>query len=99
MKRAWLPSSSVYQLLTTIFVCGVIASLAGRGPLAWHCCRSRISSSFNFVRAIVSDADLSPIVLVPLSVLFPHLGCGPAIEPDALNLGHVVVPGALPRSE
>ena len=33
MKRAWLPSSSVYQLLTTICICGVIASLAGRGPL------------------------------------------------------------------
>jgi hypothetical protein len=46
----------------------------------------------------VEDADLSPIVLVPLSILFPHLGYGPAIESDGLNLGHVVVPGALPRS-
>jgi hypothetical protein len=45
----------------------------------------------------VDDADLSPIVLVPLSVLFPHLGYGPAIESDGLNLGHVVVPGALPK--
>jgi hypothetical protein len=47
----------------------------------------------------VDDADLSPIVLVPPSVLFPHLGCGPAIESDGLNLGHVVAPGALPKSE
>ena len=47
----------------------------------------------------VDDADLGPIALVPLSVLFPHLGGGPAIESDCLNLGHVVVPGALPRSE
>ena len=47
----------------------------------------------------VDDADLSSIVLVPLSVLFSHLGYGPAIESDALNLGHVVVPGALRRSE
>jgi hypothetical protein len=47
----------------------------------------------------VDNADLSPIVIVPLSVLFPHLGYGPAVESDGLNLGHVVVPGALPRSE
>jgi hypothetical protein len=40
----------------------------------------------------VDDADLRPIVLVPLSILFPHLGFGPAIESDGLNLGHVVVP-------
>jgi hypothetical protein len=38
----------------------------------------------------VDEADLSSIVLVPLSVLFSHLGCGPAIESDGLNLGHVV---------
>src|SRR5689334_22971574 len=42
----------------------------------------------------VDDADLSPIVFVPLSILFPHLGYGPAIESDGLNFGHVVVPGA-----
>ena len=40
----------------------------------------------------VDDADLSPIVVVPRSILFPHLGYGPAIESDGLNLGHVVVP-------
>ena len=28
----------------------------------------------------VDDADLSPIVFVPLSILFPHLGYGPAID-------------------
>ena len=52
-----------------------------------------------FDPVFVDNADLSPIVLVPLSVLFPHLGNGPAVESDGLNLGHVVVPGALPRSE
>jgi hypothetical protein len=40
----------------------------------------------------VDDADLSPIVLVPLSKLFSHLGCGAAIESDGLDLGHVVLP-------
>jgi hypothetical protein len=42
-----------------------------------------------FDLVFVDNADLSPIVLVPLSVLFPHLGYGPAVESDGLNLGHV----------
>ena len=45
-----------------------------------------------FDLVFVDNADLSPIVLVPLSVLFPHLGYGPAVESDGLNLGHVIVP-------
>ena len=32
----------------------------------------------------VDDADLSPIVLVPLSILLPNLGYGAAIEPNGL---------------
>ena len=51
----------------------------------------------SFDLMFVDDADLSSIVLVPLSVLSPHLRYGPAIESDGFNLGHVVVPGALPR--
>jgi hypothetical protein len=42
--------------------------------------------------AFVDDANRSPIVLVPLSKLFSHLGCGAAIESDGLDLGHVVLP-------
>jgi hypothetical protein len=45
-----------------------------------------------FDLVFVDNADLSPVVLVPLSVLFPHLGYGPAVESDGLNLGHVIVP-------
>jgi hypothetical protein len=40
----------------------------------------------------VDHADLRPIVLVPLSKLFSHLGYGAAIESDGLDLGHVVLP-------
>jgi hypothetical protein len=58
MTRARLPSSSVYQLLTTIFIFGVIASLADFGAAAYLRCRSRIS--FNFVRAIAARSMASP---------------------------------------
>jgi len=45
-----------------------------------------------FDRMLVDDADLSPIVLVPLPVLLPHLGCSAAIESDGLNVGHTHLP-------
>jgi hypothetical protein len=43
-----------------------------------------------FDLVFVDDADLSPIVFVPLSILLPHLGYGAAIESDGLDLGHAV---------
>jgi hypothetical protein len=43
----------MYRLLMIIFICGVIASLAGRGPVGCRGWRSRISS-FNFVKTLVS---------------------------------------------
>ena len=49
--------------------------------------------SFDIV--FVDDANLGPIVLVPLPELLPHLGNGAAIESDGLDHGHVV-PQALP---
>ena len=44
----------------------------------------------------VDDADLSPIVLVPLSKPLSHLGNGAAIEFDGLDLSHTVSPSRPP---
>src|ERR1700730_8563301 len=53
MKRAWLPSSSIYQLLTIICICGVIASWAGRVPLA-HGTAPQVHPTMGFWAAMMA---------------------------------------------
>jgi hypothetical protein len=68
MMRAWLPNSSVYQLLTIMLILRLVAPLASRESVAFWC--RRRASSFNLVRMLVSWSMPSP----PQSIRQPIVG-------------------------